>query len=183
MGISARNTIFRGTLKSARRSRQKSRSSLSVAAMPSRSTMAAATSSPSFACGMREGQALRDRRVIQQHAVDLQRADLLAAAVDQFLQPAGQAQVAVVVDRALVAGAEPAVGEGLGVGLGIVFVARGDVAAADDDLAERRRAAGCAPSSSMMATSGPAAMPTEPGLRGCGGSGLDAIWCAASVMP
>jgi len=25
--------------------------------------------------------------------------------------------------------------------------------------------------------------PTEPGLRSSGGSGLDAIWCAASVMP
>ena len=39
------------------------------------------------------------------------------------------------------------------------------------------------PGSSMMATSGPAAGPTEPGLRTFGGSGLLAIWWAASVMP
>jgi hypothetical protein len=25
--------------------------------------------------------------------------------------------------------------------------------------------------------------PTDPGLRAAGGSGLDDIWCAASVMP
>ena len=35
----------------------------------------------------------------------------------------------------------------------------------------------------MIATSGPAASPTLPGLRTAGGSGLLAIWCAASVMP
>ena len=35
----------------------------------------------------------------------------------------------------------------------------------------------------MIATSGPAAMPTVPGLRTRGGSGFAAIWCAASVIP
>src|SRR5436190_13469515 len=39
------------------------------------------------------------------------------------------------------------------------------------------------PLSSMIATSGPAATPTEPGLRARGGSGFEAIWCDASVMP
>jgi hypothetical protein len=34
-----------------------------------------------------------------------------------------------------------------------------------------------------MATSGPAATPTVPGLRTAGGSGLLAIWWVASVMP
>ena len=38
-------------------------------------------------------------------------------------------------------------------------------------------------SSSAIRSSGPAAIPTEPGLRGAGGSGLEAIWCVASVMP
>ena len=38
-------------------------------------------------------------------------------------------------------------------------------------------------SSAMIAISGPAARPTVPGLRSAGGSGLDAIWCVASVMP
>src|SRR6185312_8558054 len=50
-GISARNTTLRGTLKSARRVETKSRSSRSVAVRPSRSTMAAATSSPSLSWG------------------------------------------------------------------------------------------------------------------------------------
>src|SRR5205823_4687810 len=35
----------------------------------------------------------------------------------------------------------------------------------------------------MMPISGPAATPTEPGLRARGGSGFEAIWCDASVMP
>ncbi len=35
----------------------------------------------------------------------------------------------------------------------------------------------------MTRTSGPAAIPTVPGLRVPGGSGLLDIWCAASVMP
>ena len=35
----------------------------------------------------------------------------------------------------------------------------------------------------MTAISGPAAIPTVPGLRSPGGSGLLAIWCDASVIP
>src|SRR5262249_60596185 len=37
------------------------------------------------------------------------------------------------------------------------------------------------PASSMIATSGPAAGPTVPGLRGAGGSGLLVIWWVASL--
>ena len=51
-GISGRNTTLRGTLKSARCFAAKSRNSRSVQVMPSRSTTAAPTSSPSIACGM-----------------------------------------------------------------------------------------------------------------------------------
>src|SRR5262249_15055680 len=51
-GISVRSTTFRGTLKCGSFRAQKSRSSRSVAVAPSRSTTAAATSSPSLACGM-----------------------------------------------------------------------------------------------------------------------------------
>ena len=40
-----------------------------------------------------------------------------------------------------------------------------------------------APPSSMIATSTPVPVPTDPGLRSPGGSGLHAIWCAASVIP
>ena len=39
------------------------------------------------------------------------------------------------------------------------------------------------PSSSRIVIWGPAAGPTDPGLRVPGGNGLLAIWCAASVMP
>ena len=35
----------------------------------------------------------------------------------------------------------------------------------------------------MIATSGPAAMPTPPGLRSAGGIGLLVIWWEASVIP
>ena len=49
--------------------------------------------------------------------VDLQGSDLLAAAVDQLLQPARYAEVSEIVEEALVACPEPAVGKGGGVGL------------------------------------------------------------------
>src|SRR3954468_852254 len=52
LGISSRMTTFLGTLKSARRAATKSRMSRSLAAWPSRKTTAAATSSPSMACGI-----------------------------------------------------------------------------------------------------------------------------------
>ena len=39
------------------------------------------------------------------------------------------------------------------------------------------------PPSPRIPICGPAARPTEPGLRASGGSGFDAIWCAASVIP
>ena len=50
---------------------------------------------------------------------------------------AGQEQVTVLVEAALVAGAEPALGERLQVGIGIVVVARRDVRSLDHDLADR----------------------------------------------
>ena len=93
-------------------------------------------------------------------------------------------EIAVGVEHALVAGAEPAVGEGLGVGLGIVLVAGRDVGPADHDLAGRARRQQRARPSSMMRDL--AARPRRrrvPGLRGAGGSGFVVIWCAASVMP
>src|SRR3546814_13004954 len=80
--------------------------------------------------------------MVLQHLVDLARGDLLAAAVDDLLDAAGDPDVAVGVHGPLVAGAEPADaatvgigGEAVGVGLLVVLVAGGDVGAADDDLA------------------------------------------------
>jgi branched-chain amino acid transport system ATP-binding protein len=84
----------------------------------------------------REGHHLRHRRVVHQHLVDLARRHLLAAAVDDLLQAAGHRDVALGIHHALIAGAEPAVGERLGVGLGVVLVAPRDVLAADHDFAD-----------------------------------------------
>ena len=39
------------------------------------------------------------------------------------------------------------------------------------------------PASSMMAIRTPVPCPTDPGFRAAGGSGLEDIWCDASVMP
>src|SRR5439155_26509071 len=69
----------------------------------------------------------------EQHALDLVRGDVLAASKDHLLDPALQAQVAVLEDPA-VAGAKPALAEVLGVRSGIVEIARRDAGAADHDL-------------------------------------------------
>jgi hypothetical protein len=73
-----------------------------------------------LSCGIGEGDDLGDRRMVHQDLVDLERADLLAAAVDDSFRRPVMEQIAVGVDqRALVAGAEPAVGEGLGLASGL----------------------------------------------------------------
>ncbi len=74
-------------------------------------------------------------RVIHEDLIDFARRYLLAAAHDDFLEPARDAHITFFVLRTLVAGAEPAIGEGFAVGLGIVFIARSHVRAADHDLA------------------------------------------------
>ena len=71
----------------------------------------------------------------EQHLVDLARRDLLAAAIDQLLDPPDQREVALGVEKALIAGPEPAVGKRRGVGFWVVFVPRDDVRPLDDDLA------------------------------------------------
>lgn len=67
--------------------------------------------------------------------VELDGADFLPALVDQLLDAARDEDVALLVDAALVAGAEEAIlGEGGRVGRRVVQVALGDVLAADADL-------------------------------------------------
>ena len=100
--------------------------------------------------------------MVHDDRIDFERADVLTAANDQFLQPSGQPQIACIIHDALVAGAEPAIGECLGVGFRIRLIALRDVAAPDDDFTERAGGSK-APLSSMIPTSGPAAMPTDPG--------------------
>src|SRR5437763_961674 len=70
-----------------------------------------------------------------QRCVGRQRRDLLAAPVDELLEPAGQHEVAVLVEHPLVAGAEIAAPEGRRVRFGVVEVAAHDIDAADRDLA------------------------------------------------
>ncbi len=90
--------------------------------------------------GLREGDRVRDRGVRQDGLLDLPRRHLLAAAVDDLLEPPTQEEVAVGVEVALVSGTKPAARECLPVRVGIPFVAREDTGAANGDLAEL---AGC----------------------------------------
>ena len=85
--------------------------------------------------GNAEADGIFDGGVLGENGVDLEGRYLFAAAVYQLLEAAGDAEVAEGVDEALVPGTEPAIGEGGGVGLGVVAVAVHDVGALDDDLA------------------------------------------------
>ena len=69
---------------------------------------------------------LEHRRVRHQRVLQLDRADPLAAGLDDVLGPVGQGQVAVRGEHADVAGAQPAVAELLRVGLGVAEVGLGD---------------------------------------------------------
>src|SRR5690606_4358612 len=66
---------------------------------------------------------------------DLARRDLLAAAIDDLLLAAGDGEIALLVEDAEIAGAEPAVGEAFLIGLGVVLVARRDIGSPDYHLA------------------------------------------------
>src|ERR1035441_1271752 len=131
LGISSRKTMRRGTLKSARVWAAKSRRAASAMEEPGWRTTAAAMSSPRRASGMAKARAW----VAEEGFIDFARSDFFASAVDHLLGAGAEGEVAVGVKRADVAGAEPAVAVGFGVGLGVVFVAGCDVVAADDDFA------------------------------------------------
>ena len=49
-------------------------------------------------------------RVLREHLLDLDRVDVLSAAHDHVLDPVGQEEIALVVEVAAIAGAQPAVG-------------------------------------------------------------------------
>src|SRR5262249_35931090 len=68
-----------------------------------------------------EADGLGDRRVRQQHFVDLARRNLFAAPIDQLLDARDERQVALRVEEPLIARAEPAVGERLRVRFRIVL--------------------------------------------------------------
>ena len=71
----------------------------------------------------------------EQNFVDFTRRDLLAATDDQFLEAAGQMEIAIFVENALIARAEPIAEEGSGGGFRVVFVFAYDAGAVDTDLA------------------------------------------------
>src|SRR5690348_3421824 len=83
---------------------------------------------------------LSHRRMPRQRLFHLTRVDVVAAADDQLAGAAGDGEVAVVADRAEIAGLEPAVrAEYFGGGVGAVPVAGEDVRPAHLDLADRAR--------------------------------------------
>ena len=81
---------------------------------------------PLFA-GNADHGGLRDRRELVQHVLDLGRIDVLAAGDVHVLPAVDDVVEAFVVDPRGVAGVQPAVGEGRGVGVRPVPVARRDV--------------------------------------------------------
>ena len=115
---------MRGTLKSARREAAKSRRSRSVTRCAFAQHDGRGHLFAELVVRHGKGERLPHGRVVHQHVVHLARRDLLAAAIDDLLQPPGDGEIAVLVEHALVAGAEPAIGEGFGIGLGVVLVAQ-----------------------------------------------------------
>ena len=81
-----------------------------VASAPALSATAAPTSSPSSSCGIADHGGLAHRGVLVEDLLDLARVDVVAAADDELLLAVDDEEVAVLVDAADVAGAEPAVG-------------------------------------------------------------------------
>src|SRR6185369_11888722 len=72
----------------------------------------------------------------RQNRVDFERRDLLAAAVDDFLDAAGEVEPAGAVAVAEVAGPKPAVAEGRLVDLGLGLVGLNHPGATHPDLAQ-----------------------------------------------
>ncbi len=124
-----------GTLKAGRRSRAHARSSEAFRLDAGLELDGGADLLAELDVRDREADRLADAGVAEQDLVHLARGHFFAATVDAFLEPAGEVEVAVLVDRALVTGAEPAGTERVGVGGFVVPVPGGDVRAANDDLA------------------------------------------------
>ena len=91
-------------------------------------TMQASTSSPRTASGVGGHRRRLHRRMLVQHALDLDRRDVLAAAADHVLLAVDEVQVAVGVAPHDVAGVEPAAGPGLVGGRLVLQVAGEEVA-------------------------------------------------------
>ena len=77
---------------------------------------------------------LTHSRMVHQYFIDFTRTDFFTTTVDDFFQPASDADVALAVHHTLVARAKPALGEIFRIGLVVVFIARGDVGAANHNF-------------------------------------------------
>ncbi len=88
--------------------------------------------------GMRnpEGCGIFDIGMAAQHLVDLQRRDFLATTIYDFLNAAGQKQITVAVQIALISGPVPIVEESIHVVAGIRFITAEDAGSPHHDLAE-----------------------------------------------
>ena len=82
-----------------------------------------------------EGDGIGHRGVRQQHFVHLAGRNVVAAADDQVLDPAGEVQVVICIQHALVAGAKPSVHKGSVVGLAVVLVSAEHARPLNDHLA------------------------------------------------
>ncbi len=82
-----------------------------------------------------ESDRRRDRGMPQQNLINFVRRDVLAAADDDVFDPAGQVQVTIVVEIALVSGAKPSVDESAGVCFRIIFVSAKYIRALNCDFA------------------------------------------------
>ena len=74
-----------------------------------------------------EGNDLGDALVIKQNLVNFARRNFFPTAVNYFLQATGKRQIALVIQAALVSGAEPAVGIRGGIRRLIIEIARGHI--------------------------------------------------------
>src|SRR5271166_94619 len=63
------------------------------------------------------------------------RGDILAAADDDVLDPAGQVQIAVFVQQSFITGAKPSIHESASVGFGIVVVSAKNISSLDRNFA------------------------------------------------
>ena len=86
--------------------------------------------------GMRNGKHadLAHRGMLSQDGLYFERSDLLAAAIDQILDPTGDRQVAVVIESADIAGSEPPIDKRRGGRVRVIPVAIGHRGSPGDDL-------------------------------------------------
>src|ERR1700752_4228031 len=82
-----------------------------------------------------KGDSRCDRRVPEPNPIDFVRRDILASTDDDVFDPASQVQIAVRIQKSLIASAEPPIHKGVRVGFGIIFVSTKYVGSLNRDLA------------------------------------------------